>query len=317
MTPKVHAGTLQAVALVLLVTLSGCVRFADQPVRAPTDAADVRGPADGPTDARWIVLNGIRTRYVDRGTGPAVVLLHGFAASLDTWGAVGDALAQEHRVLALDLKGFGYSSRPAGDYSPAAQAALVLALLDSRGVERADVVGHSWGSSVALALALAAPERIGRIALYDAWVFEEQLPPFFLWARTAGLGEALFRLIYRQRAEDRLENAFYAPERVPQALVDHAIAGISRTGTLAAHLAAVRGQRYAEVQGRYREIRSRVLLLWGREDRVTPLRYGERLVHELPDAELRVYPRCGHFPMLEAKAQSTRDLVAFLAVGGR
>ena len=291
------------IALALTLVGGGCVRFADRPV------------AGGAVEPGWIVLDGIKTRYVDRGQGPAVLLLHGFAASLDTWASISDELAPTRRVLALDLKGFGRSSRPEGDYSPGAQAKLVLALLDARGVERVDVVAHSWGSSVALALALMAPERVGRIALYDAWVFEEQLPPFFLWARTPGLGELLFRLIYRERAEDRLDLAFFAPERIPQALVDHALAGIARPGTLAAHLAAVRGQRFGVVEPLYPRIQQPVLLLWGREDRVTPLRYGERLLRTLPNAALHVYPRCGHFPMIEARSQSTRDLVAFLAGG--
>ena len=84
-------------------------------------------------------------------------------------------------------------------------------------------------------------------------------------------------------------------------------------GTSAAALAAVRGQRYALIEDRYREITAPVLLLWGREDKVTPLVVGERLVSELPDARLQVYARCGHFPMIEAYAASTRALADFLA----
>ncbi len=279
-------------------------------------------PADAPADARWIALRGVKTRFVDdpphAEAGPAAekatpaLLLHGFAASLDTWTGVRAALRSQRRVLALDFKGFGYSARPAGDYSPDEQARLALALLDARGVAKVQLVGHSWGSAVALALARLAPERVERIALYDAWVFEAQLPPFFLWARAPGVGEALFALIYQQRAEDRLQLAFYAPERVPQQLVDHALAGIERPGTTAAHLAAVRGQRLGDAEPGYARIAAPVLLLWGREDRVTPLRYGERLLRLLPTGKLRVYPRCGHFPMLEATAESTRDLLAFL-----
>lgn len=288
-------------ACVLL--LSACARFHAAP------------PPGGPAKARYIELDGVRLRFVDAGPAdaPAVLLIHGFAASLDTWTGVRAAIGDRYRVIAADLKGFGWSGRPAGDYSPDAQAKLLLALLDRQGVKDVALVAHSWGSSVALALALRAPERVRRIALYDAWVFEAQLPPFFLWARAAGLGEALFAMVYLERAEDRLELAFYAPERVPQALVDHALAGIERPGTVAAHLAAVRGQRFAEVEKRYREIRQPVLLLWGREDRVTLLRYGERLASELPSARMVVYPRCGHFPMLEARAASTRDLLDFLA----
>jgi pimeloyl-ACP methyl ester carboxylesterase len=78
----------------------------------------------------------------------------------------------------------------------------------------------------------------------------------------------------------------------------------------------VRGQRYYRVQNRYPEIAQPALLLWGREDRVTPLSVGERLVRDLPNARLVVYPRCGHFPMIEASRASSADLTAFLSGRG-
>jgi pimeloyl-ACP methyl ester carboxylesterase len=90
-------------------------------------------------------------------------------------------------------------------------------------------------------------------------------------------------------------------------------AALARPGTVAAALAAVRGQRYAGVEGRYRTIDKPTLLLWGREDAVTPVRYGERLARDLPNAQLVTYPRCGHFPMIEAMSTSNRDLMSFLA----
>ncbi len=118
------------------------------------------------------------------GEGPAVVLLHGFGSSLDMWRPLLPELAEDHRVLALDLKGFGWTDRPRGDYSPSAQAQLVWAVLNERGIERAALVGHSWGAAVALAMALASPERTTRIAIYGGWVYEEQLSFLFRWARS-------------------------------------------------------------------------------------------------------------------------------------
>ncbi|NMC68884.1 MAG: alpha/beta fold hydrolase, partial [Myxococcales bacterium] len=261
----------------------------------------------------FATVDGVALRYTDRGQGPAVVLLHGYGSSLDVWDPVVPALETRHRVVALDLKGFGRSARPEGDYSPAAQAALVLGLLDRLGIDRTAVVAHSWGSSVALALALAAPERVTRLALYDAWVYEEQLPPFLLWSRAPGLGEFLFAGWYAERVADKMALAFYDPTRLTQELVDALEEALERPGTVAAALAAARGQRFEAIEGRYGTIDRPVLLLWGREDAVSPPAIGERLAAELPDARLVVYPRCGHFPMVEALAASTRDLVEFLA----
>jgi len=275
-----------------------------------------RGPMPGePEQATYEEVDGVRLRYVDVGQGPAVVMLHGFASSLETWTAVIPELARSHRVLALDLKGFGWTDRPEGDYSPQAQARLVLELMSKRGIERADFVGHSWGASVALAAAAQAPARVSRLALYDAWAYEDQLPPFFIWARAAPFGEALFAMFYGERADERMALAFYDRAYVTEGFVEQVERALERPGTAAAALAAVRGQRYLEMERTYREIKNPTLLLWGREDKVAALAVGERLLRDLPNAELKVYPRCGHFPMIEAATQSNRDLLTFLEGG--
>jgi pimeloyl-ACP methyl ester carboxylesterase len=288
-------------ALALPLFLAGCLSFHE-------------GPMPGePPKATFAKLAGARVRYTDAGQGPPVVLIHGFASSLETWELLAPELVKTHRVVSLDLKGFGWTDRPDGDYSPAAQAKLVLGLMDKLGIEKAAIVGHSWGSSVTLALALAAPERVTRIALYDAWVYEEQLPATFLMARASGLGEILFSLFYDQRPDERLALAFYNKDILTEKLAEDVEKSLERPGTGAAQLAAVRGQRFTEQQAKYRTIDKPVLLLWGREDVVTTLAFGERLSRDLPHARLVVYPRCGHFPMIEAKNESNAEVIKFLA----
>ncbi|MBI2892428.1 MAG: alpha/beta fold hydrolase [Deltaproteobacteria bacterium] len=288
---------------VLSLSMTGCLSFHGGRM------------AGEPRSATFAAVRGARVRFVDRGQGPAVVLLHGFASSLETWDRVVPVLARRHRVIALDLKGFGWTDRPAGDYSPREQAALVLALLDARGVDRAAIVGHSWGASIALAMALAAPRRVTRLALYDAWAYEDQLPTLFVWARVRGLGEILFRLFYGERPDERIALAFHDKRLVTEKLATDVERALDRPGTLAAALAAVRGQRYDRMERRYRTIRKPSLLLWGREDVVTPVSFGERLANDL-GARLVVYPRCGHFPMLEAASASNAEIDRFLAEPG-
>lgn len=290
--------------LLFLPLLAGCLSFH-------------RGPMPGePKTAKFADVDGVRMRYVDTGEGaddrPTAVLVHGFASALETWDAVVPALSKTHRVIALDLKGFGWTDRPEGDYSPRAQAELVWKLLDQRGVQKTAFVAHSWGSSVVLAATLRSPERVTKLALYDAWVYEEQLPPFFHWARADGVGETLFALYYRERPDERIALGFYDRRYVTEKLVEDVEGALARPGTTAAALAAVRGQRFTDVETKYRTVDKPALLLWGREDLVTPIRFGERLARDLPNAKLLTYPRCGHFPMIEAQPASTRDLVAFL-----
>lgn len=267
-----------------------------------------------PPSARFAEVRGARVHYVDNareGASP-VVLIHGFASSLGVWAGLRPSLEAEHRVVALDLKGFGWTDRPRGDYSPEEQARIVVGLLDQLKIKQTAVVAHSWGSSVALALALLYPERVSKIVLYDAWVYAEQLPTFFLWSRAAALGELLFGLFYKEQPDVKMANAFYDKAYITEPFVEHVQKQLDRPGTTAAALAAVRGQRYELVQERYREIKQPTLLLWGREDAVTVLEMGERLSRALPNSRLVVYPRCGHFPMIEAAAASNAEVARFL-----
>jgi len=324
-TASSHLPLLRDLALLifLLPLLAGCLSFH-------------KGAMPGePRDARFVDVDGARVRYVDTEGNegpvasnpkeapkddatekPTVVLIHGFASAIEAWAPVIPALTKTHRVVALDLKGFGWTDRPEGDYSPDAQAKIVLKLLELRGIQKTALVAHSWGSSVALQVALAAPEKITKLALYDAWVYEDQLPTFFHWARADGVGEMLFGLYYKERSDEKMAMAFFDKKWVTEKFVEEVENALERPGTVAAALAAVRGQRYTDVEQKYKTIDKPTLLIWGREDVVTPLKYGERLSRDLPGARLVVYPRCGHFPMIEARDASNRELVAFLNANG-
>jgi uncharacterized protein (TIGR04551 family) len=289
-----------AVALALSIGSLGC-------------ASHYQGKLPGaPADATFVEVDGVHVRYLEMGQGPAVVLVHGYGGSVDHWKTVMPALATHFRVIALDLKGFGWTDRPEGDYSPAAEAALVWKALDKLGVGDAAIVGHSWGSSVALSMAVQAPQRTRRVALYDAYVYDEEVPSFFRWAEKPGIGEALFGLFYKERFEDRGPLAYYDERWVTQARIDHIEDDLERPGTVAAALAIARTHHFAELHEKLRTFDKPVLLLWGENDEVTPVSFGERLQNELLHAKLIKYPRCGHLPMVEAHAPSTRDLALFL-----
>ncbi len=296
-----HTASSIAAVLVVAIACTGCASF---------HAGKLPGT---PADATFVDVDGISVRYREAGTGPAVVLIHGYGASADHWAPVIPALAVHHRVIAIDLKGFGWTSRPDGDYSPAAQAQLVWHVLDKLGVTDVAIVGHSWGSSVALSMAVTHPVRVRRVALYSAYVYDEQVPSFFRWAEKPGIGEALFTLFYRQRIEDRAPLAYYDERWVTQARVERVEDELSRDGTVAAALAVAREHHFADLHAKLRGFSRPVLLLWGENDEVTPIQYGERLAAELPNARLVRFPRCGHIPMVEAHNPSTRELAMFLS----
>ncbi len=284
----------------LVLALAGCPSFHAGPL------------AGAPADATFVDVDGIHVRYRETGSGPAVVMIHGYGASLESWASVAPPVAAHHRVIAIDLKGFGWTSRPEGDYSPAAQADLVWHVLDKLGVDDVAIVGHSWGTSVSLAMAVQHPARVRRVALYDAYVYDDQVPSFFRWAQKSGLGELLFGLFYTERMEDRAPLAYYDERWVTQARVERVEDSMDRPGTKAAALAVARGHHFGTLHEQLRGFAKPVLLLWGAQDQVTPVSFAYRLVNELQNAKLEVYQHCGHIPMVEAHNASTRDLVTFL-----
>ncbi|MEZ4311052.1 MAG: hypothetical protein R3F14_23665 [Polyangiaceae bacterium] len=195
----------------------------------------------------------------------------GSLSSLERRGRRDSHSGQEDRVLAVDLKGFGWTDRPEGDYSPWAEVV-------SSSAPSCCAADHARRRRRALLGIERRPRPRARRSnpsladrLYDAWVYEDQIPTFFRLARREAVGEALFGSITRSARTTSSLLAFYDPKILNEKLAEDVEKAMERPGTVAAALAAVRGQQFAEVEKRYRKIDKPVLLLWGREDVVTTL----------------------------------------------
>lgn len=279
-----------------------------------------RGPMPGEPQATYAQVDGVRLRYLDSAEQhpedlkkPAVVLVHGFASALETWTTVIPQLQATHRILAFDLKGFGWSERPEGDYSNLAQARLLLGLMKQRGIEHASLVGHSWGTSVVLSAVVHAPSKVDRFVLISPYAYDAQIPTFFHWAQAPGVGETLFGAFYKSAFDERIGLGFYDQKWVTQELVDSVEKAMDRPGTVAAALASARGQNFRSLEPRYRSVMQPALVLVGRDDNVATPHFARRLVRDLNNARYVEYAECAHFPMIEAQSETNRDLLAFLA----
>ena len=116
---------------------------------------------------RAVQLDGVRLHVAEAGEGPPLVLLHGWPQHWWCWRQLMPALARDYRVLAPDLRGFGWSDAPQGAYAKSTFAADVLGLLDAEGIDRVQIIGHDWGGYTALLLALEHPERVERVLALD------------------------------------------------------------------------------------------------------------------------------------------------------
>lgn len=261
--------------------------------------------------------------YEEEGSGPPLLLLHGLGESTFTWHEIRPALAARHRVIALDLKGFGRSEKPDdGAYTADDQAALVARFILARGLDELTVVGHSFGGTVALRAALAegirGTGRIRRLAVIGAPALPQStaaqldlvLTPAVPDLVAAALpAEAIARLLLHEAmggkgtVSERDVEGYAAPYRERAAV----------TAFLATARAIVTERDAKAVARRYRAVAQPVLLVWCREDQIVPLRSGRRLARTLPRARLAVIEGCHHLPQHERPQQLLKMLGSFLA----
>jgi pimeloyl-ACP methyl ester carboxylesterase len=189
--------------------------------------------------ARDIPANGTTIHVRSAGTGPAVVLLHGYGETGDMWIPLAAVLAKDHQVIVPDLRGLGLSAKPAGGFDKRTQAADVAAVMDALGASRADVVAHDIGNMVAFQVAARYPQRVRRLVLIDAPVpgvgpWDEILKSPLLWHFRFG-GPDMERLVAgRERIYlDRFWNEFSAsPDRFTEAARVHYAALYAMPGAM-------------------------------------------------------------------------------------
>ncbi len=265
--------------------------------------------SDGTT---WIEVEGawLRARVAgEKSERPAFVLLHGYGSRLEAWREVQPALASDRLVVAIDQRGFGLSERPADGYGPDAHARDVIAVLDALGIERAVVVGHSYGGGVALRTALARPDRIVGVGLVSAFALEDQIPTSFRWAQVPVVGEALFGGFYREVPGEKYLLAFHDRERwVSAKALEEMKALMAVPGSTYAALATVRGMTYADVEDDYRALAVPTTLVFGQDDRIVPPTVGRRFAGIFDRARYVELPACGHMPSWERPAATTAAL---------
>jgi pimeloyl-ACP methyl ester carboxylesterase len=270
-------------------------------VRAKSAQAERRHPPGG----KFIDVDGVRLHYLEQGTGPAIVLLHGNGVMADDFRLSGlfDRLAQTHRVIAFDRPGFGYSERPADTtWTPEAQARLLHLALRQLGVDQPIVVGHSWGTLVTVALALDYPGQVRAIALLGGYYYPSLRIDAFLnalaavpvvgtlWRHTAA--PLLGRLLWPAMAKQ-----VFAPVPVP-----------ARFGQLPPWLALRPSQLQAaaaenglmvpaawRLKKRYRHLTLPVALVAGVDDKVIdPEKNTARLHNALPVSSMIMPEGAGH-----------------------
>lgn len=271
-------------------------------------------------------VDGVRIHYEAYGSGEPVVLIHGLGASAAAWRRVAPHLAEAgYRVLALDLKGCGLSDRPPGDYSRKALASLVCGFMDNLGVSRARaVVGHSMGGAIGLEIAANRPHRMDLLAVVDGqgvisapWYLQAAAPVTPIVGTLASGVTALSPSSSRRFfVRMYLRRIFGDPSAVTDEVVE-SYAANADAGYQRAMFAMIQHLGNTEdLAARIRRLKIPAILVWGREDPICPVSWGEALHRELPDSELHVLEGCGHCTPEERPGELAALLIDFFARRG-
>ena len=277
-----------------------------------------------PPLGRFIEVDGVTLHYLERGQGPAVVLLHGngaMASDFDGSGLI-DALARSHRVIAFDRPGFGYSKRPRRHiWNAPAQAALLSHALAQLDVHQPVIVAHSWATLVALSLARDFPETLRGLVLISGYYFPTWRADTFLLSPPAipllgdimryTISPIIGRLIARP-----LIRQMFAPRPVSKrfrAAVPLALMLRPSQLRAAAEESGLMIWGAAQLKKSYSTLRLPVIILAGDGDRVIDLqRQAVRLHRDIPGSELRSQPGMGHmlhYDVPGAVTQAVSDVV--------
>lgn len=269
-----------------------------------------------------VVLHGHEVAYRRAGHGPVLLLLHGIAGSSETWLPAMQLLQRDHEVVAPDFLGHGRSAKPLGDYSLGNHAAGIRDLLHLLGIERATVIGQSFGGGVAMQFAYQFPERCERLVLVDAgglgrevsWLLRlmtlpaaEFVMPLIFVPQVRSVGDAVFDFLGARGICERGGREIW-----------RSYASLTEASNRQAFIRTMRavidpgGQAVNAMDRLYLAAGMPTLIIWGEKDRIIPLDHAYRAHEAIPNSRLEVIEGVGHYPHVERPGHFVEILRQFL-----
>lgn len=299
----------KALRAVILLVLLLAVAFAVFWFARPEDAnfEEARATVPNAAYSHFADVDGVRLHYQEKGAGDPLVLIHGYTASTYAWKEVFEPLAGSFHVIALDLKGFGFSGKPDGDYTRRAQGELVIGLLDHLKLDRAILCGNSMGGEVAMNAARYHPERVRALVLVDSAGVTvgntgSVSPGFAEWPVVGPVVTAL-ALTSDSLVRSGLTKSYFDDTKITDEMVATYYRPLKTRGGQRAAFLARRQAAQQPIEPEISKIGQPTLIVWGAEDELIPVEAGRRLNALIPGSRLVVFDHCGHLPQSEAAAR--------------
>lgn len=266
---------------------------------------------------RLVEVDGQRIHVETHGSGPTLLMLHGFAASTYSYRKIIPDLAQTHRVVAIDLNGFGFTERPTDvdEYKAAQQVETIRKLLDHLGIRRCDVVAHSYGGALAILLADKEPYRIRRLALISPYTNFGESPAILQSELGRDFAYGSTRLLLGSRLITRLGlmKAFHQDQLVTREVTEEYRRRLLIEGFRNAfdgYSLAMKDSGPLELPSE--SISQATLIIAGRHDKLVSVESCEKTADEIPKATLHVLENSGHSAAEEQPEEVVRLISGFL-----
>lgn len=256
----------------------------------------------------------------EHGDGDPILCLHGLGANIFTWRHFIDPFSRHNKLILVDLKGFGQSAKPDdGRYSLHDHADAVYELILKNDWRRLTLIGNSYGGAVSLLLAArledSKPSRLLKLVLIDAGAYKEYLPGYVKLMRTLLGTLMIFLLPARRSVKFVLNLSCFDKTKITEEQVAAYAGPLDDPGARTALLQTVRQcipPDADELVTKFKSISVPALILWGRHDKVIPLKVGELLNQVLPNSVLEVFEECGHIPQEEQPQKTIARISEFL-----
>ena len=257
--------------------------------------------------AKEVLVFGQKIQYLEAGSGPTVILLHGLGGSSQAWQLNIGALAQHYHVIVPDQIGFGKSDKPLVNYRIRTYVDFLDQFCKQLKIERASLVGNSMGGWIAALFTAAFPDRVDKLVLADAGGYA--VPKDFDTRQFYGLNPTT-----REGMSVLVKKVFYNKFFHTDAAIDQAIAARLAAGdgyTINSITESIiRGEDLLD--GPVKTIKRPTLIVWGREDGLIPLSDGERMNKDIVGSKLIVFDQCGHVPNIEKAMEFNAAVIKFL-----
>ncbi len=259
-----------------------------------------------PVEQHQVTAGDINTAYLEAGSGPPLVLLHGAGSGGVVWHQTIGALSNHFRVIAPDVVGYGESDKPSADYDRPFYVSWLHDFLDTTDLDEIYLTGVSQGGAIAAQFAIDYPERVDRLVLVDSGALGEDVSStavFYTFLMNCYPTKIVHRWLAKYLVHEK--------SSINNELSEYSLQVLQKPGGTRPFWEGQGEAVSAIPDEELQSLNPETTIIWGEEDEFIPLSHGERAAELIPDAQLHTIPEAGHFPFLDQPFKFNERLIDF------